>query len=138
WGQAQHQVVPLVAAANPFDILRRGGMDTERALHNLMQNQALYRRLLERFARERAGLVADLRTLITRDRTDALNQVHSLKSLAGSLGMNQLEQLAQQLEQQLREPTAAVQADMDLLCQSLTVELQAMIELVQLGLPAPQ
>nr|WP_324258292.1 ATP-binding protein [Cellvibrio fontiphilus] len=138
WGQAQHQVVPLVAAAGPFDILQRGGMDTERALHNLMQNQALYRRLLERFARERAGLVADLRTLITRDRTDALNQVHSLKSLAGSLGMNQLEQLAQQLEQQLREPTAAVQADMDLLCQSLTAELQAMIELVQLGLPAPQ
>jgi two-component system sensor histidine kinase/response regulator len=134
WGQAQHQVVPLMAAANPFDILQRGGIDTPRALHNLMNNESLYRRLLERFAAERVNLVDDLLPLITRDLSDALNQVHSLKSLAGSLGMNNLEQLAQQLEQLLREGCSD-QAQLQNACHVLTRELEAMAELVRLGLP---
>ncbi|WP_149867834.1 ATP-binding protein [Cellvibrio sp. PSBB023] len=134
WGQAQHQVVPLVAAANPFDILRRGGIDTARALHNLMHNEALYRRLLERFASERSNLVAGLADLVAHDPVDALNQVHSLKSLAGSLGMNRLEQVAQQLEQLLRDGSDD-QTALPNACRTLSDELQAMIELVRLGLP---
>lgn len=138
WGQAQHQVVPLVAAADPFDILQRGGIDTQRALHNLMHNHALYRRLLERFAAERASLAGDLMALIAQDPADALNQVHSLKSLAGSLGMNTLEQLAQQLEQLLRDGADQACApstnQLESTCRAVSQELQAMVELVELGL----
>ena len=141
WGQAQHQVVPLVAAADPFDILQRGGIDTQRALHNLMHNHALYRRLLERFAAERASLASGLVALIAQDPADALNQVHSLKSLAGSLGMNTLEQLAQQLEQLLRDNASDQtslqnQSRLQSATQAVSQELQAMVELVELGLPA--
>ena len=41
----------LVPKASTFEFLDNGGIDTARALHNLMNNEALYRRLLERFLR---------------------------------------------------------------------------------------
>jgi HPt (histidine-containing phosphotransfer) domain-containing protein len=121
--------------------LQRGGIDTQRALHNLMHNHALYRRLLERFAAERASLASGLVALIAQDPADALNQVHSLKSLAGSLGMNTLEQLAQQLEQLLRDNASDQtslqnQSRLQSATQAVSQELQAMVELVELGLPA--
>lgn len=101
WGHACRLADNLVATADTFEFLHNGGIDTARALHNLMHNETLYRRLLLRFALERAEFPAHLTTLLESDPPEALNQIHSLKSLAGSLGMNQLEIICFNLEQQL-------------------------------------
>lgn len=99
------------SALRGFDCLHSHNIDTERALHNLMGNEQLYRRLLERFARERAEFGVQLEELLAGVGTEthneeALNNVHSLKSLAGSLGMLKLESIAALLEQQLRNGQA--------------------------------
>ncbi len=101
WGNVSRIAETLVPNANSFEFLHKGGIDTQRALHNLMGNETLYRRLLERFAQERAEFPAHLNQLLETNQPEALNQVHSLKSLAGSLGMSQLEIICFNLEQQL-------------------------------------
>lgn len=129
WGHACRLADTVVPPVSRFEFLANGGIDTERALHHLMNNEALYQRLLERFARERADFPVQLETLLHHDFPAALNQVHSLKSLAGSLGMLQLESIALHLEEQLR----AGEPDLRQV-EKLNTELLAMVELVSLGL----
>ena len=129
WGNAYRVADDLVPQASSFEFLHNGGIDTARALHNLMNNEALYRRLLERFALERADFPAQLTSLLENNQPEALNQVHSLKSLAGSLGMSQLEIIAFNLEQELHAG-GWHQTSVD----KLSNELVAMVELVTLGL----
>jgi two-component system, sensor histidine kinase and response regulator len=125
WGHASRIEEKLVSEANSFEFLHNAGIDTGRALHNLMHNDKLYRRLLERFARERADFSATLASLLISNQSEALNQVHSLKSLAGSLGMNRLEIICFNLEQQLHTDKWD-----DELVLKLDMELVAMVELV--------
>ncbi len=129
WGHASRVAVDLVPKASSVEFLHNGGIDTARALHNLMNNDQLYRRLLERFARERVELPAQLAQLLATNQPEALNQVHSLKSLAGSLGMTQLEIFCFNLEQQLH--AGGWQSES---VEKLGSELTAMVELVTLGL----
>lgn len=125
WGHACRLDGNLVPKTSTFEFLHHGGIDTVRALHNLMNNETLYRRLLERFAQERAGFPEQLRQLLVTNLPEALNQVHSLKSLAGSLGMNQLEIICFNLEQQLHSG----KYDSALVIE-LSEQLTAMVELV--------
>ena len=125
WGHTCRLAESLVPKGSTFEFLHNGGIDTARALHNLMNNEALYRRLLERFAQERAAFPEQLSQLLQSNLPEALNQVHSLKSLAGSLGMNQLEIICFNLEQQLH--TGKYDAG---LVSELNEQLTAMVELV--------
>lgn len=87
-----------------FEALQQAGIDTEKALYNLMNNRRLYCNLLQRFAEERAEFPAQLAELLeSGNQGEALNQVHSLKSLSASLGMLDLEARAAELEAQLRD-----------------------------------
>lgn len=129
WGHSCRVAEDLVPKASSVEFLGNGGIDTDRALHNLMNNEALYRRLLERFARERVEFPAQLARLLQSNPAEALNQVHSLKSLAGSLGMNQLEIICFNLEQELH--TGEWQQES---VDRLGSELSSMVELVTLGL----
>lgn len=109
-----------------FTPLKQAGLATDRALHNLMGNQKLYTQLLTRFARERDQLPLELaQALEGGDMKSALNQVHSLKSLAGSLGMLELERLAAECEAQLRQNNIS-QFSLDTLGQ----ELREMVTMV--------
>jgi CheY-like chemotaxis protein len=132
-GQGSAQAVETpVPALRGFACLQAHQIDTERALTNLMGNEPLYRRLLERFARERAEFGVQLEELLAGVGTEthneeALNNVHSLKSLAGSLGMLKLESIAALLEQQLRSgqaPKALVKE----LREEITAMAQAVVE----------
>jgi len=129
WGHSCRLAEDLIPKASSVEFLHNGGIDTGRALHNLMNNEVLYRRLLERFARERVEFPAQLALLLQSNPADALNQVHSLKSLAGSLGMNQLEIICFNLEQELRAGDWQ-QESVD----RLGSEVISMVELVTLGL----
>lgn len=129
WGHACRVVPDLVSTSGSMEFLHNGGIDTQRALHNLMGNEKLYRRLLERFVHERAEFPIQLHLLLENNQPEALNQVHSLKSLAGSLGMNALEVICFHLEQSLR--AGEWQQEM---VDKLGDELLAMVELVARGL----
>ena len=129
WGNTCRIAEALVPKASSFEFLQHSGIDTARALHNLMNNEALYRRLLERFARERAEFPVQLTLLLESNQAEALNQVHSLKSLAGSLGMSKLEISAFNLEQELHAG-GWQQASVA----KLGSELVTMVELVTVGL----
>lgn len=116
----------LSKSTHDFSPLKQAGLATDRALHNLMGNHKLYAQLLTRFARERDQLPAELAQVLQEgDVKAALNQIHSLKSLAGSLGMLELESLAADCEAQLREGEVnAVSLD------QLGEELREMITMV--------
>lgn len=116
--------VPVIIA------MQQEGIDTARALHNLMNNETLYLRLLERFAQERAEFPAQIIGLLENNKNEALNQVHSLKSLAGSLGMNSLEAICFTLEQQLHTSEWS-----SALVSQLNQELTRMVKLVTHCLP---
>jgi len=99
----ESQTKPVVATLKSYDELNAGGINTQQALHNLMQNHDLYQRLLWRFANERANFSDEFEKLLTAGEIgNALNQVHSLKSLAESLGMASLGVAAAEAEQQCR------------------------------------
>lgn len=125
WSKPARLKASPATEKNQLTILQSGGVDTQGALHNLMDNEALYKRLLERFARERADFPDQLIGFLNRDLPTALNQVHSLKSLAASLGMLRLESIAARVEQQL-----LVSKPEDSWIEKLNAELSAMIALV--------
>ena len=101
WGASP---LPDSAEPDPFASLEQAGVNTRFALEHLMHNGLLYRRLLTRFVEERAELPRQLADALARDaRDDAVNLIHALRSLAGTLGLGELESVAAALEQQLRQ-----------------------------------
>lgn len=128
--KAAMDVANVVPATNSIACLQQAGIDTARALHNLMNNESLYVRLLGRFASERAAFPQQLISLLENNQSEALNQVHSLKSLAASLGMNTLEVICFKLEQQLHTAEWS-----DVLVEQLNDELTRMVDLVRRCLP---
>lgn len=117
------------APASPFELLQQGGVEVQQALGNLMYNEPLYHRLLARFARERANFADEFAQLLVSDQSAALNQVHSLKSLAASLGMPELAQVCAQLEELLRADSQ-VDETLNQLTSDLRRELGAKVSLV--------
>ncbi|MCD8547982.1 MAG: response regulator [Aeromonadaceae bacterium] len=83
--------------------LRSVGVDPKLGLRRVGQRRHLYRRVVERFIQEEAGLAEQLRFLARQQRRDALQQrLHNLKSLAGYLGADGLQSRSAELEGQLR------------------------------------
>jgi two-component system sensor histidine kinase/response regulator len=82
-----------------FHSLKEAGVDIERALEYLLGNSVLYQRLLERFVRERGDLAERLnQTLQDSDMEKLRELVHGLKSVAATLGLTQLAQMAAETE----------------------------------------
>jgi polar amino acid transport system substrate-binding protein len=87
------------------------GIDTKRGLHIANGDSALYLRLLHKF-RDRAEQFPALLTAARAagDMEGASRHAHTLKGVSGNLGATDLQKLAQQLEQALRDalPDAAI------------------------------
>lgn len=102
------QPKPHSSIDQEFSGLQQAGIDTAQALSRLMGDGGLYRYLLHRFVEERADLPGQLDDDWRRSDWGAIrSKIHSLKSLAGSLGMTSLQQAAIQFEQQLRNGSAS-------------------------------
>ncbi|MBT4612866.1 MAG: response regulator, partial [Gemmatimonadetes bacterium] len=83
------------------------GLDVDAGLRNVANNREFYVRLLRGFV---SGIEADTvhtvtDRLATDDRDGAERAAHSLKGVAGTLGAQHLQELAQQLETGVREKT---------------------------------
>ena len=108
--QASHDSVRSSDADNAVILPRIEGVDTEVGLKRVAGNKQLYRNLLIQFA-EKQGSVAGRISKAIEDgeRQDAERIAHSLKGAAGNLAMNQLFELAGDLERAIRDskPEAA-------------------------------
>ncbi len=68
-----------------------------------MQQHALYFRLLRRFLNERSNAALTVAATLRRGDIDtAIIEVHALKSVAGALGADELEQVLGELEATLK------------------------------------
>lgn len=83
--------------------LRGVGLDPQLGLRRVGQRRPLFRRVVERFVQEEAGLAEQLRFLTQQKKHQALQQrLHNLKSLAGYLGAEGLQSRSAELEGLLR------------------------------------
>jgi len=80
------------------------GLDQQAALARLLNNQALYRNLLQRFVQDYADVSPKLHISLMQKRFDeAQESLHRFKSLAATLGADKLQALSMELELCLRE-----------------------------------
>ena len=93
---------PQAAAQDAVLCVPVEGLDTQRGLHLLGGQRALYRRMLRGFARSEADAVAHMRqALRASDRASAMRMAHTLKGLAGNIGAGAVAQAAGALESAL-------------------------------------
>ncbi|WP_320044499.1 response regulator [uncultured Desulfobacter sp.] len=80
------------------------GIDIDKGLRNVNDNQQFYRNLLFKFKRDYADAPQKIQKFIDReDFPEARRLAHSVKGLAGSLGASALQKAGQVLESGLRE-----------------------------------
>jgi HPt (histidine-containing phosphotransfer) domain-containing protein len=97
------------AASLPYAGLDALGLDTERALGLLMRRDELYARVLQRFVHERANLPQLLSAALQQgDYAAAAMLVHSLKSLAATIGADVLQRICAELEQDFNAQRAPI------------------------------
>ncbi len=85
-------------------LYRIEGLDVDQALERLLNNEMLYLKLIKRFINERSDIVDVIETAIAgKNINDALNQAHSFKSLAGTIGAVELQAFALQIEIELQQ-----------------------------------
>jgi len=98
--------VPAAVALPPIE-----GVDAADGLARLAGNAKLYRGLLEQFAAKQGGAAGDIaKSFETGDRKSAERGAHTVKGVAGNLGMKRLHGAAADLERALREGGEAAAA----------------------------
>lgn len=98
-------------------------MNMPLALENLEQNQPLLNKLLSQFTTDHEHFIVTFKSLFDTNNTiEMARSIHSLKGLAGTLGLEVLEQLAKEIESQINnnEPISFSQ-----LKEKLIITLQA-------------
>jgi CheY-like chemotaxis protein len=86
--------------AAPAAVLSRLGIDAEIGRAKTAGNEALYRRILRRFAIEEKDVPARIRAAwASGDRLAAIRLVHDLKSLSGTIGASEIQRAAAALEE---------------------------------------
>jgi CheY-like chemotaxis protein len=84
---------------DPFIPLKQANIDTDKALHHMMNNAELYISALEKFSSQRANFIDELNQFINQNKIDlAGNHVHSLASLSAMLGLTKVAALSRELE----------------------------------------
>jgi signal transduction histidine kinase/DNA-binding response OmpR family regulator len=114
-------------AANNTQILSRlhqiSGLDVDQALERLLNNEIFYLKLLTRFIEERSNIVDVIDAAITANNlTAASSHAHSFKSLAGTIGAVELQDLALQIELELQQ-----EKDVQYLLQNLRTSLDKLL-----------
>jgi HPt (histidine-containing phosphotransfer) domain-containing protein len=127
--------VPVrVASAEGEVILPQiGGVDVAAGLQRIAGNKRLYRDLLTQFAvkHESTGRTIS-EALASGDRSKAEHLAHSLKGVAGNLGMNEIFQAAGKLEGAIRESQTGVED----LIEELTSALDRQVRNIHVAFPA--
>lgn len=88
------------------------GVDVQQGLSHLMGNQELFEKMLRKFADQQSDFVEEINRKITGGEWEEVRRMaHTLKGLAGTLGMTNLQSLSSQLEtESLRRDAGALPA----------------------------
>jgi len=134
-GHMADAALPEVDWQAPTDI---AGLDTQAGLRRVLGKKALYLSMLQRFVVGQKDLLADLQeALAQQDMVTAERLAHTAKGTAGSIGAHQVQALAADVEQAVRQgaPSAAVQAAVHALAGPLNTLLDALVQALPSELP---
>ncbi|MEX2529200.1 MAG: response regulator [Gemmatimonadota bacterium] len=102
-GSSSVEASAEAVGADP-DALRAAGVNLLRGLRNAGGNDRLYRRILRRFVDTQSESADGVREALEREeREEAIRIAHTLKGLAGTVGAEELQRRAQELEAALRQ-----------------------------------
>jgi CheY-like chemotaxis protein/HPt (histidine-containing phosphotransfer) domain-containing protein len=141
WAKPHGTVEPItgqkvIAVTGGMDLPTIEGVDIPGALKRVAGNTRLYRSLLEKFAAQQADAGAQItEALRKQDQALAERLAHTVKGVAGNIGIAQVQALAGKLERAIREKDAAVPAFLAKLDAAL--RLQALAIRSALGESAP-
>jgi two-component system, sensor histidine kinase and response regulator len=149
WAHARHpegaaptlekaEAAPLAkpaAAGGELVVPEIDGVDVVGGLKRVAGNKKLYRSLLTQFAEKQGDAATQIsEALKSGDANLAERIAHTVKGVAGNLGINSVQQSAALVEKAIREHDAA----MDTLVRDLDKVLRAQVEKVAAGLGATQ
>jgi signal transduction histidine kinase/CheY-like chemotaxis protein/HAMP domain-containing protein len=112
------------------------GVDVADGLARVTGNAGLYRSLLEQFAEKQGGAAAEIAAALSvGDRKGAERHAHTIKGVAGNLGIKALHASAEKLERALRVGDPAAPAALSEFTSLLAARVKAIRH--ALGAPAP-
>ncbi|MCW9004191.1 MAG: response regulator [Gammaproteobacteria bacterium] len=109
--QSRDNVMTDISTSNDnalYNFPEINGVDTKSCLKNLNNKDAVYRKLLLKFAERNRDFLSSFNKLLVEDYPAAVRAVHSLKGLSGSLCMGDVYQLSADLETKLLNQDADV------------------------------
>ena len=116
-GNSPVPAVPVSTSQTPlpeavFDDHDLTGIDWARGLATVQGNEALYRRLLRRFGEQQGEFAVAYRAACaTADSEAAARLAHTVKGVAGNLGLTAIQQAAARLESASRSPVEPVEQE---------------------------
>jgi PAS domain S-box-containing protein len=114
------------------------GVNIAAGLNCVAGNRRLYRDLLTQFAAKQAGAATEVATALDgNDRQTAERIAHTVKGVAGTLGITEVQSAAQKLEKAIKEAQDSVPALLDQFAIVLRVHLNAIAKALQDSAPTP-
>jgi len=117
------------------------GLDTQVGLRRVLGKKALYLSMLRRFVAGQKDLLASLQEAFAQqDMATAERLAHTTKGTAGSIGAHQVQALAADVEQAVRQgaPSAMVQVAVQALAGPLTALIDALVQALPSEVPPPR
>jgi two-component system, sensor histidine kinase and response regulator len=109
-GQVSGKQAPCVELAEEIILPDVDGLDLAGGLKRLAGNKRLYRNLLVQFASKQADLHSQILAAVSSGNSKVVEGiVHSIKGVAGNIGLTRIFAAAEKLEQAIREEDIAVQ-----------------------------
>ena len=102
------------------------GVNVADGLNRVAGNRRLYRDLLSQFAAKQAAAATEVATALdNKDRQTAERIAHTVKGVAGNLGITEVQAAAQKLEKAIKEAQASVPELLDQFAIVLRVHVNA-------------
>ncbi len=132
---------PAVAAApvNEIALPPIAGVNIADGLNRVAGNRRLYRDLLSQFAAKQAGAATEIAAALdANDHQTAERTAHTVKGVAGNLGITSLQAAAQKLEKAIRESDPSSSALLDQFALALRMHVNAISEALHNSAPEPE
>jgi CheY-like chemotaxis protein len=130
------------AAAGPKDEIALppiAGVNIADGLNRVAGNRRLYRDLLSQFAAKQAGAATEIAAALgANDHQTAERTAHTVKGVAGNLGITNVQAAAQKLEKAIRESDASSSALLDQFAIALRLHVNAISDALQDLAPEPE
>jgi CheY-like chemotaxis protein len=118
--------------SDPVPIPEIAGVNITDGVNRVAGNRRLYRDLLSQFATKQAGAAAEIALALDQgDRQTAERVAHTVKGVAGNLGISGVQAAAQKLEKSIRESQDSVPALLDQFAATLRLQTTAIAKALE-------